>query len=79
MYPVLLIPAACRAGEDMDDYTGQLWEQCLDAYQEVSKLTATPVTELHKLRVTTYDAYVTAESVAKEIARVCGDNACRCS
>ena len=56
----------------MDDLTGQLWEQCLDAYREVGQLTATPVIELHKLRVTAHDAYVTAGLVAKEIARVCG-------
>lgn len=72
VYPVLLTPAACHNGEDMNDFTGQLWKQCMDAYREVSKLTATPVIELHKLRVTAYDAYVTAGLVAKEIARVCG-------
>lgn len=72
IYPVLLTPAACHNGEDMDDLTGQLWKQCLDAYREVGQLTATPVIELHKLRVTAHDAYVTAGLVAKEIARVCG-------
>ncbi|MCM1539780.1 MAG: hypothetical protein NC121_00810 [Blautia sp.] len=72
MYPVLLTPVYCHKGRNMDDFTGQLWKQCLEAYREVGKLTATPVIELHKLCVTTHDEYVTAESVAKEIALTCG-------
>lgn len=72
VYPVLLTPAACHNGKDMYDFNSQLWKQCIDAYREVSRLTATPMIELHKLRVTSYDAYVTAGLVAKEIARVCG-------
>lgn len=72
VYPVLLTPAACHNGKDANNLSDQLWEQCLDAYREVGKMTVTPVIELHKLRVTAYDAYITAGLVAKEIARVCG-------
>ena len=71
VYPVLFTPVACSNEKSSDDYGGQLWEQCLDAYREVSKMTATPVIELHKLSVTSYDAYVMAGSVAQEIARIC--------
>lgn len=71
-YPVLLTPTVCHNSGNTDDYTSQLQEHCLDAYREVSKLTATPVIELHELRVTADDAYVAAGLVAKEIARVCG-------
>lgn len=72
VYPVLLTPVASHYNDHTDDCFGQLWEQCLDAYREVGKLTVTPVIELHKLRVTPHDIYVTAESAAKEIARICG-------
>lgn len=71
-YPVLLTPAVGYCREKEDNYTGQLWMQCLEAYREISKLTATPVIELHKLNVTSCDAYAIAGSVAQEIARTCG-------
>ncbi len=71
VYPVLLTPAIRHDSEDVNDFTDPLWEQCIDAYREVSQLTATPIIELHKLCVSAYDAYVNAGLVAKEIARVC--------
>ena len=70
-YPVLLTPAVRYSREKGNDYIGQLWKQCLEAYREISQLTATPVIELHKLDVTSCDAYVTAGLVAQEIARIC--------
>lgn len=71
VYPVLFTPDAHCNEKNTDDYAGQLLKQCLDAYREVSKITATPVIELHKLSVTSYDAYVMAGLVAQEIARTC--------
>lgn len=71
LYPVLLTPASLHPNGNTDNYAGQLWKQCLDAYREVGTLTATPVIELHKLHVTPYDANVTAGFAAQEIARVC--------
>lgn len=71
-YPVLLTPAAHPDRDDTDDCSRQLWNQCLDAYREVSDLTDTPVIEFHRLCDASYDAYATAGSVAREIARICG-------
>lgn len=72
LYPILLTPAACHDSSSSDDFPGQLRRQCLEAYREIGKLTATPVIELHKLHVTPCDANVTAGFVAQEIARICG-------
>lgn len=70
-YPVLLTPTVRYSKGKDGDNIGQLWEQCLEAYREISKLTATPMIELHKLDVTTCDAYGMAGLVAQEIARTC--------
>lgn len=71
-YPVLLTPADSHGRKGTDTYSRQLWEQYLDACREVSKLTGTPVIELHKLNIASCDAYATAELAAREIARICG-------